>query len=90
MATRRGGRSSAGRASLQEVRQALKGGWPPGLVLLAGEDRFHLDAAQRELGVLLERRPDFNRQVIDWLMFTDKNWNEYLVEGLVMSGWEAK
>ena len=49
----------------------------------------NLNFAKAELEALLERRPDFDRVAIDWLMFTDKKWNEYIIEGLVMSGWET-
>jgi DNA polymerase-3 subunit delta len=39
----------SGRATLREVRHALRQGWPPGLTVLSGADTFHLDLAQREI-----------------------------------------
>jgi DNA polymerase III subunit delta len=48
MAPPRPGRGS-GRAVLAGVRDALERGWPEGLTVLTGEDRYHLDAAQAEI-----------------------------------------
>ncbi len=41
---------AAGDALLEHVRERLVGeGWPAGLTVLSGDDRYHLDAVQREL-----------------------------------------
>jgi DNA polymerase-3 subunit delta len=60
----RGGPTKAkpGAAVLRQVLQALeKKSWPPGLTVLAGEDLYHLDAAQNALvGALVpEEATDF-------------------------------
>lgn len=47
MAPRSG--SGSGRAVLAGVRSRLKKGWASGLTVLTGEDRYHLDLAQREI-----------------------------------------
>jgi DNA polymerase-3 subunit delta len=49
MARGRRRRGPAGAAVLQRLRERLERGWEPGVTLLTGEDRFHLDAAERAL-----------------------------------------
>jgi len=50
MARRGGNDAKPGAAVLRQVKQALeKKDWPPGLTVLAGEDLYHLDAAQNAL-----------------------------------------
>ena len=40
---------AAARSTLARMRAKLSKGWPTGLTLLTGEDRYHLDAAEREI-----------------------------------------
>jgi DNA polymerase III delta subunit len=47
---------AAARATLARMRTKLSKGWPSGLTLLTGEDRYHLDAAERELLAVLAPR----------------------------------
>ena len=47
---------AAARATLARMRKRLSKGWPHGLTLLTGEDRYHLDAAERELLAVLAPR----------------------------------
>jgi DNA polymerase-3 subunit delta len=39
----------AARATLAQMRNKLASGWPRGLTLLMGDDRYHLDLAQKEI-----------------------------------------
>jgi DNA polymerase III delta subunit len=45
----RGAQGPWGGVALRAVVKDIARGWPPGLVVLTGEDLFHLDAAQRAL-----------------------------------------
>lgn len=49
MARRPAARARAPRQVLQALRDDLRRGLPPGLVVLTGDDLYHLDTAQREL-----------------------------------------
>jgi DNA polymerase-3 subunit delta len=44
------------RATLAQMRKKLSRGWPSGLTLLTGEDRYHLDTAEREILEVLAPR----------------------------------
>lgn len=49
MAKRRGAQSVSPSELLRQVEKQLKEGWPSGLVVLAGDDAYHLDRTQRAL-----------------------------------------
>jgi DNA polymerase-3 subunit delta len=49
MAAPRPPRSQTPAKLLGWLRKQLAKGWPPGLTVLAGDDHYHMDAAQREL-----------------------------------------
>lgn len=49
--------------------------------------RGELEVARQALGELLARCPSFSEKHIEWLPFTDRKWNAYLIDGLRMAGY---
>ncbi len=50
----------------------------------------NMSSAKRSLNALYARRPDFSREYIEWLPFTDRSWVDYFAEGIEMTrDWQS-
>ena len=74
------------RAALHHAEQALllrAGYWMPYIIKVNALLRLdRRDEARAALGELLEMRPDFTADFIDWTPFVDPKWNHFLRQGM--------